>query len=106
MTVLIEKQKSKLAPPSMYKIIIHNDDSTDGIFVYNLLRDIFNKSPAESRSLVITAHEKGKATVGTYSNDVADTLLMKSRVYIAGFGVNVRNPNSPCELKITKELDC
>jgi len=46
------KDEEKLQPPSMYKVILHNDDYTTMEFVVEILMDVFNKDLCEYKALV------------------------------------------------------
>ncbi len=59
--------------PSMWKVIIHNDDYTPMDFVVAVLEQIFTKSPEDAFRIMMHVHEHGRATVGLYTREVADT---------------------------------
>ena len=63
----------RLKTPSMWKVIIHNDDFTPVDFVVALIHNIFNKSLEESLRLTYIVHNNGKANIGLYTKEVALT---------------------------------
>jgi len=63
----------ELREPSMYSVILHNDDYTSMDFVVMVLTTIFHKSLDESERLMIAIHEKGKAVCGVYTKEIAQT---------------------------------
>jgi ATP-dependent Clp protease adaptor protein ClpS len=65
--------KIEIKTPSMWKVLIFNDDFTTMEFVVQVLTQIFNKSEEEATALMLTVHEQGKATVGLYTKEVAQT---------------------------------
>lgn len=65
--------KPKVKKPSMYKVILHNDDFTPMDFVVMILERIFHKGGEEAVAIMMEVHTKGKAAVGTYTRDVAET---------------------------------
>lgn len=69
---------AKLKMPSMYNVVMHNDDETTMDFVVKILVDVFHKTKEEASSLMIQVHFNGKAVVGTYYRDIA-----KSKVIMA-----------------------
>ena len=58
--------------PSMYKVIMHNDDFTTQDFVMELLMDVFDHNVNESSSLMMAVHIKGRAMVGVYQHEIAE----------------------------------
>ena len=63
----------ELKTPSMWKVILHNDDFTPMDFVTQVLIHIFRKSEEEATELMLQVHHKGAATVGLYTKEVAET---------------------------------
>ena len=70
--IVVEKGVD-LQPPSMYAVIILNDDYTPMDFVVELLMAIFGKSEAEAADIMMAVHNKGEAVAGVYSYDVAES---------------------------------
>jgi len=63
----------EIAPPSMYCVILHNDDYTSMEFVVMILRTIFHKNYNEAEAIMLKIHEKGKARCGLFSKEIART---------------------------------
>ncbi|MBP7029750.1 MAG: ATP-dependent Clp protease adaptor ClpS [Spirochaetes bacterium] len=72
------KDKSKLKEPSMYKVIMHNDDVTTMDFVVFVLQNVFSKNYRESIDLMLTVHKTGSAIVGYYTYDIAISKISKT----------------------------
>ena len=70
-TELEERQQTRV--PRMYKVVFHNDDYTTMEYVILVLVQFFHKSETEAFHLMLTVHKKGKAAVGVYPRDVAET---------------------------------
>lgn len=68
---VIERQRVDVKEPSMYNVVIHNDDVTTMDFVVMILMDIFFYSEADATDLMLQVHNLGKAIVGTYTYDIA-----------------------------------
>ena len=70
-----EEVESQLAldKPSMYKVILHNDDYTTMEFVVMILTDIFHKRIEESEKIMWDIHKKGKGICGVYTHEIAQT---------------------------------
>lgn len=82
-----EKTKINIQEPKHYRVIMHNDDFTTMDFVVEILIDIFHKDDSEAERLMLLVHKSGKATVGTYSYDIAVSKVQvsKERAKQAGF---------------------
>ena len=69
------KEKTKIKRPSLYKVIMLNDDYTPMEFVSWTIVEIFNKSEVEANSLTFQVHKEGKAIVGIYDFQTAETKI-------------------------------
>ncbi|MDR0273373.1 MAG: ATP-dependent Clp protease adaptor ClpS [Clostridiales bacterium] len=63
----------KLRPPSMYEVIIHNDEVSTMDFVTEVLIRIFHKTPPSAAALMLEVHELGHGVAGVYVYDIAIT---------------------------------
>ena len=68
-----EHTKNRIKKPSLYDVVMHNDDFTTMEFVVEILITIFNKGREEAAALMMAVHKNQKAVVGTYSYDIART---------------------------------
>jgi ATP-dependent Clp protease adaptor protein ClpS len=66
-----EDVKTRLNYPKKYYVIMHNDDVTTMDFVVHVLRVVFFKSVEQATQLMLTIHNEGAVSVGTYSYDIA-----------------------------------
>ncbi len=71
------RAKSRLQPPSMWKVILHNDDYTTQEFVVFVLRSVFHKPESEAMRLMLAVHRQGKGIAGLYIHDVAETKILQ-----------------------------
>ncbi len=62
-----------LDEPSLYVVIILNDDYTPFEFVINIISHIFNKTIEESENIAITANNNGRAVIDVFPKDIAET---------------------------------
>ena len=72
-TGVITKTATKTKKPSMYKVLLLNDDYTPMEFVVHVLERFFGLSHAQSFEIMLTVHKKGLAVVGVFSFEVAET---------------------------------
>jgi ATP-dependent Clp protease adaptor protein ClpS len=73
------KKKVEAKKPEMYKVVLLNDDFTPREFVVELLKKVFRRSTGDAKRIMLTAHTSGKATVGTYTYDIATTKVSEAR---------------------------
>lgn len=62
-----------LRKPSMYKVLLHNDDYTSMDFVVHILMEVFSKSLDESERIMLNVHQKGIGVAGIYTYEIAET---------------------------------
>lgn len=72
-TQVLTRPKSKVKRPSLYKVILLNDDFTPMDFVVHVLRKLFGKSEAEASQVMLQVHHQGSAIAGIYTFEVAET---------------------------------
>ncbi len=72
-TVIVAKPKSKTQRPSMYKVLLLNDDYTPMEFVVLVLERFFGITNQHAVELMLTVHRRGVAVVGVFSFEVAET---------------------------------
>ena len=73
------KGKPKLHQPSMWKVVLHNDDYTTQDFVVFVLTVIFRKSASEAMRIMLAVHRQGKGIAGLYTHDMAETKITQVR---------------------------
>ncbi|MCL1077225.1 ATP-dependent Clp protease adapter ClpS [Parashewanella spongiae] len=69
--------ETEVAPPSMYQVILNNDDYTPMDFVVEILQTFFNKNEQESTDIMLTIHHQGKGVCGVYPFDIAETKVLQ-----------------------------
>lgn len=72
-TGLVTKTRVKTKKPSLYRVVILNDDYTPMEFVVMVLERFFGMNHAQSVELMLTVHQKGLAVVGVFSHEIAET---------------------------------
>ncbi len=70
---VVVKAKPKTKRPSLYKVLMLNDDYTPMEFVVYVLERFFNLSNAAAVEIMLTVHNKGVAVVGIFPFEVAET---------------------------------
>lgn len=64
--------------PSMYKVLLLNDDYTPMEFVIQILEVIFNKSLDDATRIMMHVHKKGVGLCGVYTHEVAETKVAQT----------------------------
>ncbi len=78
---LLEKEETKTTPPSMYHVILNNDDYTPMDFVVEILDKFFSMDLEKATQVMLKVHYEGKAICGTYSAEIAETKVMQVTMY-------------------------
>jgi ATP-dependent Clp protease adaptor protein ClpS len=68
-----ERTRVQTRRPTMWKVVLLNDDYTPMEFVVYLLESIFEKSPAEAYRVMMLVHTEGRGLCGVYPYDIAET---------------------------------
>jgi ATP-dependent Clp protease adaptor protein ClpS len=72
-TGVVVKSKPKTKKPSMYKVLMLNDDYTPMEFVVHVLERFFGKSREEATRIMLHVHRRGVGICGVYTYEVAET---------------------------------
>ena len=76
-TGVIEKTKDKIKKPSMYKVVMLNDDYTPMEFVIHVLERFFSKTRDEATNIMLHVHQKGAGVCGVFSFEIAETKVVQ-----------------------------
>lgn len=74
-TGVVIKAKPKTKKPSMYKVLMLNDDYTPMEFVVHVLERFFSKTHDEATQIMLHVHQKGVGLCGVYTYEVAETKI-------------------------------
>ena len=72
-TGVVAKTRPKTKKPSLYKVLLLNDDYTPMDFVVQILEDIFNKTREEAFHIMLHVHRSGVGVCGIFTYEVAET---------------------------------
>jgi len=73
--------EDKVKHPSMYEVILLNDDYTPMEFVVDVLIRYFNKDIEQANQIMMHVHRNGKGLCGIYPFDIAETKVMQVMNY-------------------------
>lgn len=72
-TGLATKTRPKVKKPSLYRVLLLNDDYTPMEFVVHVLEKYFNKGQEEATQIMLLVHQNGVGVCGTFTYEVAET---------------------------------
>jgi len=72
-TAVIARPKTQTKRPSMYRVLLLNDDYTPMEFVVEVLRVYFNKGPDDATRIMLHVHHHGVGECGVFTYEVAET---------------------------------
>ena len=76
-TGVATKTKPKTKKPSMYRVLLMNDDYTPMEFVIHVLERYFNKDSQEATQIMLHVHQKGIGVCGIFPYEIAETKVMQ-----------------------------
>ena len=72
-TSVITRTKAKTKKPSLYRVLILNDDYTPMEFVVHVLERFFQKDREAATRIMLHVHNHGVGECGVYTFEVAET---------------------------------
>jgi len=95
-TGLVTKTRPKTKKPSLYKVLLLNDDYTPMEFVVLVLQKYFGKNREEAERIMLHVHQKGVGVCGVYTFEIAETKVTQ----VMDFS---RSNNHPLQCTMEKE---
>lgn len=72
-TAVVTRTRPKLKRPSLYRVLLLNDDYTPMEFVVHVLERFFNKPHDEATRIMLHVHNHGVGECGVFTYEVAET---------------------------------
>ena len=72
-TVVAERKAARTKPPSLYQVVLLNDDYTPMEFVVMVLQSFFQRDTDTATHIMLKIHHEGRGICGVYPKDVAAT---------------------------------
>ena len=69
----VEEARPKLKQPSLYRVVLLNDDFTPMEFVVDILETIFGMERTRATQVMLEVHTKGKGVCGVFNFEIAET---------------------------------
>ena len=80
-TGVVVRTRPKTKKPSMYKVLMLNDDYTPMDFVVDVLQMFFAMSLEKATRVMLQVHHQGKAVCGVFTRDIAETKAAQVNQY-------------------------
>jgi len=77
----LQEAKPELKEPSMYKVVLLNDDYTPMEFVVTLLERLFGLDREKATRIMLLIHTHGKGVCGIYTYEIAETKVAQVNEY-------------------------
>jgi ATP-dependent Clp protease adaptor protein ClpS len=87
---VLERERSQIKPPKLYKVLLLNDDFTTMEFVIEVLTTFFSKSMEQATQIMLKVHNEGSAVCGVYTKDVAETKVAQVSAFSTQHGHPLR----------------
>lgn len=72
-TGVATRTRQKTKKPSLYRVLLLNDDFTPMEFVVHILERFFKKSPEQATQIMLHVHNNGVGECGVFTYEVAET---------------------------------
>ena len=72
-TAVITRTRPKTKKPSLYRVLLLNDDYTPMEFVVHVLERFFHKDREDATRIMLHVHNHGVGECGVYTYEVAET---------------------------------
>ena len=70
---VVTERKLVIKLPSLYRVLLLNDDYTPMEFVVSVLEKFFHKNHADAAAITLNVHNKGAGICGIFPYEVAET---------------------------------
>ncbi len=71
--VVAERRVARTKPPSLYQVVMLNDDYTPMEFVVMVLQQYFQRDLDTATQIMLKIHHEGRGVCGVYPKDIAAT---------------------------------
>lgn len=75
--LVLTEDETKLEKPSLYRVLIHNDNFTTMEFVVYVLNTIFQHTETEAITIMLNVHIQGVGVAGIYPFEIAEMKVAK-----------------------------
>jgi len=80
-SLVFDETEQQIKEPSMYKVLIINDDFTPMDFVIDILVRFFRMNEERATQVMMHVHTRGKGLCGIYTHEIAETKMLGVNQY-------------------------
>ena len=73
--IVLDDKEEKVAKPSLYKLVVVDDDISTMQLVIDVFEQFFGKSPDDAWNGMMEVHQKGSSVGGVFTKDIAETKI-------------------------------
>lgn len=74
----VAEAEEKVEKPSLFKVLLHNDDYTTMEFVVEVLESVFNMPEDQAIQVMLNVHVQGAGVAGIYPFEIAEMKVAKT----------------------------
>ena len=93
---VLTKTRTETKKPSMYKVLLLNDDYTPMEFVVHVLKKFFRMTTEQATRVMLQVHQRGVGVCGVFTYEVAETKVNRVLDY-------ARQHQHPLQCTLEKE---
>ncbi len=79
--IAVAPGEPQLKKPSLFRVVLLNDDYTPMDFVVDVLVTFFAMDEAKATEVMLTVHTQGKGVCGVFTRDIAETKAAQVNQY-------------------------
>ena len=79
--LVVQEAKPQLKKPTLYKVILLNDDYTPMEFVVRVVERFFHKNREEATRIMLQVHTRGMGICGVFTREVAETKVRQVTIF-------------------------
>jgi len=80
-SLVFAENEQQLKEPSMYKVLLINDDYTPMDFVIDVLVRFFRMNEEQATQVMMNVHTRGKGVCGVFTHEIAETKMLQVNQY-------------------------
>jgi len=74
----VAEAEEKVEEPSLFKVLLHNDDYTTMEFVVMVLESVFNMQEDQAIQVMLNVHVRGVGVAGIYTFEIAEMKVART----------------------------
>ncbi|NOX43711.1 MAG: ATP-dependent Clp protease adapter ClpS [Gammaproteobacteria bacterium] len=79
--LVVQEAKPAIKRPSLYKVILMNDDYTPMEFVVHILEQFFSMNREKATQIMLHVHMQGNGLCGIFTKEIAETKVSQVNDY-------------------------